>query len=873
MSFLYEKIDSLREAGYIESIPSYIEDNINPEFELRPYQIQAFENFVTYFNSRFRTRPSQTLFHMATGSGKTLIMAGLILYLYKQGYRNFLFFVNLSNIVKKTKDNFLNPASGKYLFADEIVIDGEQVRVKEVDNFQYADEASINICFTTTQKLHTDMWMTKENALSPDDFAGGRTVLISDEAHHLNAETLQGNTSKMNAEERETYHSWESTVRSIFESGKENILLEFTATCDTENPLLKAAYSNKILFDYPLRRFRADKYSKEIKTLRSDIPLRDRELQAVILSQYRLKVFQEHRIPMKPVILFKASKIAESKERMKEFNAMMRTLAAEDIERIFAASDNEVIRSVSEYFEKRNISCAELAMELREDFSEIHVMSVNDDREADRKQLLLNSLEDSSNPYRAIFEVRKLDEGWDVLNLFDIVRLYETRDSKNGKPGRSTVSEAQLIGRGARYCPFTVHPDQPKYQRKYDDDADHPLRICEELYYHCQNSSRYIDELKHALRETGIDLDQAVTRTYVLKDSFKRGDFYKTGLVFANERTVKSRRHITGLPQAVREKIYTYSAVSGRTAVDTMFEDTVSVTDRKKQTCIYPCTVAEIASVNYAAVHKALRKFRIFDFDVLRRYYPELRSAREFIFSEEYLGGIRIEITSEDEKPDMAVLHSACVCVLSEVAARLSSIEEEYEGTETFAPRYIRDVFTDKKVLCTNPVEGGIGMSQKDVSVPEEYRMDLAEEDWYVYGDNYGTGDEKAFVACFKKYVDRLKKAFDQVYLIRNERQLSVSSFDGGRRFEPDYLLFLRSHAGGRAVQHQIFIEVKGTHLLEADAWKEEFLLQMESRAVPSAGSSDDTVYRIRGIHFFNQETRRKEFGEDLEKILACAGR
>ena len=122
MSFLYEKIDSLREAGYIESIPSYIEDNLNPEFELRPYQIQAFENFVTYFNSRFRTRPSQTLFHMATGSGKTLIMAGLILYLYKQGYRNFLFFVNLSNIVKKTKDNFLNPASGKYLFADEIVI-------------------------------------------------------------------------------------------------------------------------------------------------------------------------------------------------------------------------------------------------------------------------------------------------------------------------------------------------------------------------------------------------------------------------------------------------------------------------------------------------------------------------------------------------------------------------------------------------------------------------------------------------------------------------------------------------------------------------------------------------------------------------------
>ena len=45
---------------------------------------------------------------MATGSGKTLGMAGLILYLYTKGFRNFLFFVNSNNSIKKTKDNFLN---------------------------------------------------------------------------------------------------------------------------------------------------------------------------------------------------------------------------------------------------------------------------------------------------------------------------------------------------------------------------------------------------------------------------------------------------------------------------------------------------------------------------------------------------------------------------------------------------------------------------------------------------------------------------------------------------------------------------------------------------------------------------------------------
>ena len=61
--------------------------------------------------------------------------------------------------------------------------------------------------------------------------------------------------------------------------------------------------------------------------------------------------------------------------------------------------------------------------------------------------------------------MQKLNEGWDVLNLFDIVRCYTTRDAKAGKPGKTTVAEAQLIGRGARYFPFVTddYPDQ--YQR------------------------------------------------------------------------------------------------------------------------------------------------------------------------------------------------------------------------------------------------------------------------------------------------------------------------------------------------------------------------------------------------------------------------
>ena len=83
MAYLYEQLETLRQFGTVAELPAYIPANLNPEFELRPYQVMAFENFITYYeNDRMRRNPTQTLFHMATGSGKTLIMAGVWLLFY-----------------------------------------------------------------------------------------------------------------------------------------------------------------------------------------------------------------------------------------------------------------------------------------------------------------------------------------------------------------------------------------------------------------------------------------------------------------------------------------------------------------------------------------------------------------------------------------------------------------------------------------------------------------------------------------------------------------------------------------------------------------------------------------------------------------------
>ena len=863
MAFLYENLDYLRANGRGKPLPSHISENLNPNFELRPYQIAAFENFINHFECQNRPHPLQVLFHMATGSGKTLVMAGLMLYLYTCGYRNFLFFVNLSNIVEKTKDNFLNAASSKYLFAENITLNGEQVPIKAVENFQYADENAINICFATIQGLHSDIWLAKENAMTLDDFDNKKVVLLSDEAHHLNVEKKK----KPTAAETEDHLSWENTVRAIFERNADNILLEFTATCDISNQNIRAAYENKIVFDYPLSKFYSDKYSKDIVTIRSDATVMERALMAVVISQYRMKVFHDNRRAIKPVILFKSAKIADSKDFMTDFTDRVKKLTGAEIEGICRKADNDVMKQALTYFAENGISFDTLAAEIRDDFSEEHCVSVNDDKDATNKQILLNSLEDEDNPYRAIFEVKKLDEGWDVLNLFDIVRLYETRQSGRKKLAPATIAEAQLIGRGARYCPFRLDDEQPKFQRKYDNDAKSNLRILETLYYHCQNDHRYITELKDALREIGLGTDNIVQRDYILKESFKDEDLYKKGKIFLNRRMKKDRNDVHNLTPTIRDDIYTFESVIGETGIDDVMKDKNSTADTKVKTKVKQLTVKEIAATNYAVVHKALLKHPIFKFKTISEYFPNITSIREFITDEEYLGRVKIHIKSLEENPSPTILYNALYCVLGKIATALSTTEETFYGTKEFFAEDIRKVFRNKSVNYTAPHDGGIGISQNDSSVKTEWKIDLSTEDWFAYTDNFGTSEEKAFVAYFKDYAEELKQIYNKVFLVRNERVFHLYSFEDGERFEPDYVLFLQKDKTDGYEQIQIFIEPKGNQLLEKDAWKEKFLLQLENEAVTTIKFADDNDYRILGFHFFNQEHRMKEFAKEFSAL------
>ena len=97
---LFEEIETFKKFGAVPEIPEYITENL--KFPLYEWQKIAIENFLINENSRAgKTKsgeilpPNHLMFNMATGSGKTLVMAAMILYYYKTyNVTNFIFFVN-----------------------------------------------------------------------------------------------------------------------------------------------------------------------------------------------------------------------------------------------------------------------------------------------------------------------------------------------------------------------------------------------------------------------------------------------------------------------------------------------------------------------------------------------------------------------------------------------------------------------------------------------------------------------------------------------------------------------------------------------------------------------------------------------------------
>lgn len=862
---------AIDEGHYKEAIKPIIKNNLNKKFILRKYQEEAFKRFdYATGNNPKKTINKHLLFHMATGSGKTLIMAGLLLDLYEKGYRNFIFFVNSTNIIEKTKDNFLNKQSQKYLFAEHINHKGQTINIKAVENFETVNKTDIHILFETIQGLHKNLTENKENKITFEDFENKEVVLLADEVHHLNASTKKKNTQK----ELDFIESWENTVERIFKSNDKNYLLGFTATMDFGNKEIQEKYKKEVLlFNYDLKQFRKDGFSKNIETLQADIAPFERALQAIILSQYRKKIFEKHQKHIKPVILLKSKGIKESKSFYKEFIKKITNLKPATLKELSDHTKNKMISKGFAYFEKQEITLEHLALELKNAFSEDKCLIVNSKDDSKEKQLILNNLEEPNNEYRLIFTVNMLNEGWDVLNLFDIVRLYNTQNTggaNKGKVGQTTIQEAQLIGRGARYCPFQISEDQELYKRKYDGSDSEELKICETLYYHAAYNPQYISELNKAMQQIGLKDSKQKTITLKLKDTFKEEGFYTGGHIYLNKREKTDRTKINEIPKEIKEKTYESRFYTGAIVTNELWKDKNFV--KKSDTKYQKFCLKEFDT---RISRKAMNKLPFYEFKNLQYYFPNLKSVSELITSKNYLGKIKVALTGNEQvkNPTPAMKLKTTIKALDEIATKIEKQDTKYKGTKTFEEKNIKEIFKEKDVHISidenNNKELGKAQSK---TTNEKLHLNLEKKEWHPFQENYGTSEEKYLVKCINNLIEKLQKKYKKVYLIRNEQHFKIHTFEEGEGFAPDYVLFLFKEKNSKKADYQFFIEPKGADRLSNDnsKMKEKFLLAIENKFKLPTFKKNSPVefqnenFKIIGLPLYNE----KETKINFEKIL-----
>jgi type III restriction enzyme len=591
--------------------------------------------------------------------------------------------------------------------------------------------------------------------------------------------------------------------------------------------------------------------------VQSDFALEERILQALILSQYKQEVAAKYRINLKPVVLLKAQRtIAQSHENKANFNKLIAGLTAKQIA-LVRKSDIPVVQRAFQFFAENGITDGQLVERLKREFHEDFCLSVNEEGEKEQYQLLLNSLEDRNNRIRAIFAVQKLNEGWDVLNLFDIVRCYEARDTGRQRLGTTTVSEAQLIGRGARYFPFILPGSNDRFRRKFDGDIGHELRVLEALHYHSINDFRYIHEIRAALVEQGIMDEETVEKPLMLKDSFKKTPFYKYSAIYTNDRLENDYQQINSLADmGVKRRNYVHTIATGHGGESAILVDgPKAVVSEKIGKDI------KVADIERNIVESALARNPFFTFVSLHRYFPHLMSMREFITSESFLGGLAITFQGSIyllEENRLEKLR-AVVGLLNQIEAEARKQIAEYRGSRDFKPAWMREVFTDKilKFDKRNPLA---------LHDPEIEAL-ITGNDWYVFNALYGTGEEKSFVRMLARMIPDLRNKYEGVYLIRNEGHFKIYNFSDGEGFEPDFVLFLREKSG-KILTYQIFVEPKGKYLQEHEKWKATFLKEIQERFAHQVLRFDaDTKYRLVGVPFYNNEDEN-QFRESLGSVL-----
>lgn len=327
---------------------------------------------------------------LATGVGKTYLMAALVEYMAQQGLRNVLVVTPNSTIQRKTIANF-DAASAKHVKGAELVpfiVTPENFRTAQTGAV-LRDPGRLKVFVFNVQQLTKPTAAMSRRTHTPDEVLGQalyehlenvRDLLAIADEHHVY---------------REQAKKFSSAVRDLGPLA----LVGLTATPDKSDV-------PRIAFEYTLGEAIADGYVKVpvIVYRRGGMSSDDVQIgDAVALLERKERSYREYAsatgaAPVRPVLFVVAQTVAEA-------NRVGDRLAEDG---------------------------------LIGDGGEVLVIT---EQSSDEALAMLDDVESPSSPIRAIVSVNKLREGWDVKNIAVIVALR--------KLASESLTE-QILGRGLR---------------------------------------------------------------------------------------------------------------------------------------------------------------------------------------------------------------------------------------------------------------------------------------------------------------------------------------------------------------------------------------------------------------------------------------
>ncbi|MGV0424709.1 DEAD/DEAH box helicase family protein [Corynebacterium tuberculostearicum] len=394
------------------SFNSDLLEAISADFDLRAPNKEALRQLIFILDGDYDPEVQQVL-NMATGLGKTYLMAAFVEYLRRQGVGNVVIVTPGKTVQAKTVQNF-TPGAPKFITGSSVppeVVTPQDYsawinRTNGASTLSYGREIPMLAFIFNIQQLiapkdvggnthgGTQEAMRRkprrfdENAGVLFDYLKSREdlVVIADESH------LYGTTAKaFNAALRELEPAASIGLTASVDKKKDHVIFEYPLYQAIKNQYVKA----------PVLAFRKDGYGTDQAS--EEQQLRDAlQLRGIKQAFYDSYAASNNRNRVNAVVFIVCSDV----EHATQVANLLRT---------------------PEYFGRDSA-----------------VLQVDNQHDDDATQKLLNRLDQPDSPVLAVASVNKLKEGWDVKNIAVVVTL---------RAMASEVLTQQTMGRGLR-LPF-----------------------------------------------------------------------------------------------------------------------------------------------------------------------------------------------------------------------------------------------------------------------------------------------------------------------------------------------------------------------------------------------------------------------------------